>query len=148
VKIAGGSMPKFRDIKGILFDSGDTLVRPIGGSWWPGPYFHEILDRHNIRDLSWSRLEGALDEGMRYLDDNHHLMTEDEEREQFRTYYRILLEHLGLRNPDRGLLCPLADAVVDEIGFELFDDTIPVLERLHERGLSLGSVLYRTLSPH
>ena len=133
-------MPKFPDIKGILFDSGDTLVRPIGGSWWPGPYFHEILDKHNIRDLSWSRLEGALDEGMRYLDDNHHLMTEDEEREQFRTYYRILLEHLGLRNPDRGLLCELADAVVDEIEFELFDDSIPVLERLHERGLSLGIV--------
>ena len=133
-------MSQFRNIKGILFDSGDTLVRPIGGSWWPGPYFHEILDKHNIRDLSWSRLEGALDEGMRYLDDNHHLITEDEEREQFRTYYRILLEHLGLRNSDRGLLCTLANAVVDEIGFELFDDTIPVLERLHERGLSLGIV--------
>ena len=75
-------------------------------------------------DLSWSRLDGVLDEGMHYLDDNHHLMTEDEEREQFRTYYRILLEYLGLRNPDNGLLCELADAVVDEIEFELFNDTI------------------------
>ena len=92
-------MTQFRDIKGILFDSGDTLVRPIGGSWWPGAQFHEILDKHNIRDLSWSRLEGALDEGMRYPDDNHHLITEDEAREQFRTYYRILLEHIGFVIP-------------------------------------------------
>ena len=30
--------------------------------------------------------------------------------------------------------------MVDEIEFELFDDSIPVLERLHERGLSLGIV--------
>ena len=30
--------------------------------------------------------------------------------------------------------------MVDEVEFELFDDTIPVLERLHERGLSLGIV--------
>ena len=62
------------------------------------------------------------------------------QREQFRTYYRILLEHIGLRNPDSCLLCALANAVVDEVEFELFDDTIPVLERLHERGLSLGIV--------
>ena len=39
------------------------------------------------RGLSWSRMEGALEEGIRYLDDHHHLMTVDEERDQFRTFY-------------------------------------------------------------
>ena len=42
-------MTKHKEIKGILFDSGDTLVRPIGGKWWPGAYFHEILNNYNIR---------------------------------------------------------------------------------------------------
>ena len=133
-------MTKHQEIKGILFDSGDTLVRPLGGKWWPGAHFHEILDNYNIRGLSWSRMEGALEEGIRYLDDHHHLITVDEERDQFRTFYRIVLEHLGLRNPDTNLLSALARARVDEIDFEVFNDTRPALERLNEKGFSLGII--------
>ena len=133
-------MTKHQEIKGILFDSGDTLVRPLGGKWWPGAHFREILDNYNIRGLSWSRMEGALEEGIRYLDDHHHLMTVDEERDQFRTFYRIVLEHLGLRNPDTNLLSALARARVDEIDFEVFNDTRPALERLNEKGFSLGII--------
>ena len=139
-EIRGDIMTKHQDIKGILFDSGDTLVRPIGGKWWPGAQFHEILDNHNIRGLSWSRLEDAIEEGIRYLDDHHHLMTVDEERDQFRTFYRIVLEHLGLHNPDTGLLAALAHARVDEVDFEVYNDTPPVLDRLYEQGHSLGII--------
>ena len=110
------------------------------GTGGPDIFFRKILDNHNIRDLSWNRLEDALEVGMRYLDDNHHLMTEDEERDQFRTFYRIVLEQLGLRNPASGVLQALANAKVDEIGFELFDDTRAVIKRLYECGLSLGIV--------
>ena len=35
-------MTKYQDMKGILFDSGDTLVQPIGGKWWPGAQFHKF----------------------------------------------------------------------------------------------------------
>lgn len=133
-------MTKYQDIKGILFDSGDTLVRPIGGKWWPGAQFHEILDNHNILGLSWSRMEGAIEAGIGYLDDYHHLMTLDEERVQFRTFYRIVIENLGLRNPDTGLLSALAHARVDEVDFEVYNDTPPVLDRLYEQGLSLGII--------
>lgn len=133
-------MTKHREIKGILFDSGDTLVRPIGGKWWPGARFHEILNNRNIRGLSWSRLEGALEEGIRYLDDHHSVMTVDEERDQFRMFYQIVLEHLGLHNPDTNLLSALAHARVDEIDFEVFNDTPAVLERLYERGFALGII--------
>ena len=133
-------MTKFQAVKGILFDSGDTLVRPIGGKWWPGAQFHEILNNHNIRGLSWSRLEDAIEEGIRYLDDHHHLMTVDEERDQFRTFYRIVLEHLGLHNPDTGLLSALAHARVDEVDFEVYNDTPPVLDRMYESGLTLGII--------
>ncbi len=133
-------MTSFCDVKGILFDSGDTLVRPIGGKWWPGARFREILDNYNIRDLSWSRMECALEEGIRYLDDHHHLMTVDEERAQFRTFYRIVLENLGQCNPDTSLLSALACARVDEVDFEIFDDTPAVLERLFKNGFSLGII--------
>lgn len=139
-EILDDSMTPFCDIKGILFDSGDTLVRPIGGNWWPGARFREILDNYNIRDLSWSRMECALEEGIRYLDDHHHLMTVDEERDQFQTFYRIVLEHLGLHYHDTSLLSALARARVDEVDFEVYDDTPAVLERLYKNGLSLGVI--------
>ena len=133
-------MTTHKNIKGILFDSGDTLVRPVGGKWWPGAKFHEILDNHNIRGLSWSRMEDAIEEGIRYLDDHHHLMTVDEERGQFLTFYRIVLENLGLHNPDSGLLSALVHARVDEVDFEVYNDTHPVLDRLYERGFTLGII--------
>lgn len=133
-------MIEHNEIKGILFDSGDTLVRPVGGKWWPGAQFHEILNNHNIRVLSWNRMEGAIAEGIRYLDDHHHLMTVDEERGQFRTFYRIVLEHLGLRNPDTDLLSALVHARVDEVDFEVYNDTLPVLDRMYENGFTLGII--------
>ena len=133
-------MTKYQDMKGILFDSGDTLVQPIGGKWWPGAQFHKILDNHDIRGLSWSRMEGALEEGIRYLDDHHHLMTVEEEHGQFLSFYRIVLEHLGLRDPDTRLLSALTHARVDEVDFEVYNDTRPALERLYESGFTLGII--------
>ena len=35
-EVSGDIMTEHKEIKGILFDSGDTLVHPIGGKWWPG----------------------------------------------------------------------------------------------------------------
>ena len=66
-----------RQIKGILFDSGDTLVRPRGGKWLPGPHFHGILANYGIKDLNWDRLDYGLEEGMKYLDNHHHLEIEE-----------------------------------------------------------------------
>ena len=36
---------------------------------------------------------------------------------------RIVLQHLGLRNPDTSLISALAHARVDEVDFEVFNDT-------------------------
>ena len=47
-EVSGDIMTEHKEIKGILFDSGDTLVHPIGGKWWPGAQFHEILDTYNM----------------------------------------------------------------------------------------------------
>ena len=63
-------MPDRRQIRGVLFDSGDTLVTPLGGSWFPGHRFHEILEARGVRSLPADRLDSALGAGMQHLDDN------------------------------------------------------------------------------
>lgn len=129
-----------RKIRGILFDSGDTLVRPIGGRWWFDPYFYEILKKHGIVNLDWDRTEQAHEEGMEYLDKHHYVLTEDEEREQFRQFYEIVLRVLGLSMPTDDLIQELAGASLDKIEIEPFPETKMVLENLHRRNLRLGIV--------
>ncbi len=63
-------------IKGILFDSGDTLVRPKGGSWWPKEQYVSAFAAHGVNDANLDRFDDAVSKGRQYLDDNHHLTTE------------------------------------------------------------------------
>ncbi len=127
-------------IKGILFDAGNTLVRPIGGSYWPGPYFRGIIDAYGIRDIDWSKMDAAGDEAMAFLEKHHHVMTEDEEREQLYQYYDIVLKCLGLIEPPQDLLRQLAGAAVDKIEMELYPEVITVLEELSQKQLKFGVV--------
>lgn len=133
-------MPSTRQVRGILLDSGDTLVRPIGGRWWPPLPLRRRLSDGTIPGLGPDRLDQALQEARRYLEEHHHLATEDEEREQFRTCYRILFEHLGLASPQDELVDVLANATVEELEFEPYPDTPIVLERLHQRAVPLGVI--------
>ena len=125
------------EIKGILFDAGNTLVRPIGGSYWPGPYFRDIIDGHGVEDIDWSKMDEACDESMAYLEKHHHIMTEDEEREQLYQYYTIVLKCLGLTEPPEDLLRELAGAAVEKIEMELFPETVTVLDDLFDKQYKL-----------
>ena len=124
-------------IKGILLDAGGTLIRPIGGSFWPGPYFRDTLSKYGIAGLDWKRLELASKEGMDYLEKHHYILTEQEEREQLYTYYAIVLRVLGLSDPSEDLLRKLADIAVDLVEFEPFPETKPVLENLNKKNYRL-----------
>lgn len=125
------------NIKAILLDAGGTLVHPIGGSYWPGPYFHEIIIEYGVQGIEWSKLDAACDVSHVYLENNHHIMTEDEEREQFLQYYTILLKCMGLAAPPEDLLQKLADAAVDKLEMELFPETAPALEELSQKRVRL-----------
>ena len=125
-------------IRGVLFDSGDTLVRPLGGAWAPGHRFHELISAYGLRDLAWHRMDDALSKAQTYLIDNHSLITEDEEREQFQTFYDIVLRELGIEHPNSSLTLQLAKSVVDELNMEPFPETLGVVRRLHHKGLRLG----------
>lgn len=129
------------DIKGILFDSGDVLVFPKSGSWWPGPEFESILQKYGIdaADFKADTMISAMDEGYTYLDTNHLVRDLEEEREPFRTYYRIICEKLGI-NEDDELIEDLMRAYVEKYNFQLYPDTILVLEKLTNNGTTLGVI--------
>ena len=129
------------DIRGILFDSGDTLVYPKSGSWWPGPDFKSILLRLGIEPVpvESDTMKTALEEGSAYLGANHLVANLREEKEQFKTYYRIVLDKLGI-NKDEELIEELARAYVEECNFQLYPDTVPVLEKLTVNGIVLGVI--------
>ena len=134
-------MSERRKIEGVLFDSGDTLVRPIGGKWWPGPGFQRVLRAHGLRDFRWDWMGRALQAGMAYLDDNHNVMTEDDELDHFKEYNKVLLENLGIGSRADELVHDLAQALVDRsIEFEPFSDTARVIRRMNGKGLFLGII--------
>ena len=74
---------------------------------------------------------------MSFLEEHHHVMTEDEEREQLYQYYDIVLKHLGLAEPSKELLRELADAAVDKLEMELYPEATKAMEELSEEPLKL-----------
>ena len=127
-------------IKGVLFDSGDTLVRPRAGSWWPRQTFIDAFMAHGIEDADMSRFDEAISLGIRNLDDNHSLTTEEEERRQFRTAHAIILEALGVRSPTANLISELFRLHEEAVDLVLFADTRRALDYLSGRGIKLGIV--------
>ncbi|HLX06010.1 MAG TPA: HAD family phosphatase [Candidatus Binatus sp.] len=122
-------------IKAVLFDSGDTLLEPIGGAWWPRPALRAVLDQSASR-VEPGRLSAALDRGMEFLDTHHHVETEDEEIAQFRECYAIVLGRLDL-DARSEMIEKLAHAQIEQ---RPFPDTRPTLEELRREGLRLGIV--------
>ena len=127
-------------IKGVLFDSGETLVGPKEGDWWPPTYFRRIVAEHGFDSLAWDRLGDSLSKGMRVLDRDSRVLTEADERAQFRNHFEIVLHGIGLQTPPHELLEALGNAAISEVGIEPFPETRRTLERLRERGLRLGIV--------
>ena len=134
-----GETRRVGEIRGVLFDSGDTLARPIAGSWWPKQSFIDAFEAHGIEGADMSRFDEAISLGIRYLDDNHSLTTE-EEHQQFRTAYTIVIETLGVQSPTGDLLADILRPFEEGTGIEPFEDTRRVLKDISLRGLKLGIV--------
>jgi HAD superfamily hydrolase (TIGR01509 family) len=144
----GGSRPRPR-LRGVLFDSGDVLMRPTSPNdapateawrrWFGGPRFVATIHAHRP-GLRLDDADQAFAAGMRYLDERHRqpLRTVAEERERFGGFYRIVLDALGVQDPPPALLQELVEGEDDELGMEPFPEVVGVLQRLRDRGLRLG----------
>ena len=82
--------------RGVLFDSGDTLIRPIGGRWNPRFDFEGVVRRH-FADLPAAAFPPAFAAGQRLLDASSVTVDRDD-------YHRRILELLGVPEPSRALL--------------------------------------------
>jgi putative hydrolase of the HAD superfamily len=126
------------EIKAVLFDSGGTLLRPIGGAWWPRPVLRRMLQKSGTK-IAPNQLDDAHQRGMRFLDLHHHLSTEEEEVAQFKEFYAIVLAELRIVT-DAPTIEELALAEIRELIQEPFPETRAVLEDLREKSLRLGIV--------
>jgi FMN phosphatase YigB (HAD superfamily) len=147
--MSAAARPPRPGLAGVVFDSGDVLVRPTspgqdpaGGGWrrwFGGPRFAAAVDAH-LPGLRLDDADRAFEAGMRYLDDRHRrpLHTVEEEREGFTDFYRIVLENLGVGDPPPALLRELVEGGDDEVPMEPFPEVPGVLRRLRGRGLRLG----------
>ena len=108
-------------IRGVLFDTGDTLTRPIGGRWNPRFDFEEVLLRH-VPDAPADRFAEAFAAGQRFLEESRTTPPRDD-------YHRAILAELGMENIPRVLLDDL-DRPLDGPHVEPFPDVRPALEGL------------------
>ncbi len=125
-------------IRGVLLDSGHTLVRPLGGTWWPTLPFRSIAPELGIDPDAEGMLE-AHQSALAYLDENHALQTLEEEEQQFGTFYRLLFETLEI-GPDAALADRLAHETVYEQQLEMYDDSMEVVHEMRAADLRVGIV--------
>ena len=134
--------------RGVLFDSGDTLIRPVGGRWNPRSDFEEIVSRH-LPGLAVESFPQAFAAGQQVLDAGSATPSLAE-------YHRAILHALGVRRPAPELLEELEQPGA-RLLVEPFPEVPSVLERLRAGGVGMAIVsdswpglegLYRELGLH
>jgi putative hydrolase of the HAD superfamily len=80
-------------VRGVLFDSGDTLIRPVGGRWNPRFDFEEIVLRH-LPGLAAASFPPAFAAGQQLLESSPTTPS-------LADYHRTILGALGVRPPAR-----------------------------------------------
>lgn len=112
-------------IRGVLWDSGDTLVGPVGGRWNPRLDFEEVLLRH-APHAPQDRFEAAFAAGGAALHAATGTMARDD-------YHIVILGHLGV--PATAALLEELDRPLDQPVIELFPEAREVLDAVAARGL-------------
>jgi putative hydrolase of the HAD superfamily len=119
--------PMSRDstpVRGILFDSGGTLVGPAGGRWNPRFDFEEVLLWHHP-DVPRSKFSEAFIAGDVWLSASASPTSRDD-------YHRVMLAVLDVDAPSTALLAEL-DAPTELPVLEPFPETVAVLRALAAR---------------
>ncbi|MCY1140869.1 HAD-IA family hydrolase [Actinoplanes sp. Pm04-4] len=118
-------------VRGVLFDAGGVLTRPVGGRWNPRYDFESIVRAHHP-GVRQDLFPYAITTGQTFLDAG----TSTADRTD---YHRTMLKELGIDDPSAALLeeleAPAAGPVI-----ELYPDARPTLERLRAAGLRMSIV--------
>jgi putative hydrolase of the HAD superfamily len=117
--------------RGVLFDSGDTLIRPVGGRWNPRSDFEEIARRH-LPELAVDAFPRAFAAGQQALDAGPATPSLTE-------YHRVILRALGVNRPPQRLLRELEQPGARPL-VEPFPEVPSVLERLRAGGVRMAIV--------
>ncbi|MEV6630714.1 HAD-IA family hydrolase [Actinoplanes sp. NPDC051470] len=117
-------------IRGVLFDAGGVLTRPVGGRWNPRHDFESVVMRHRP-DVDAGRFPEAIAAGQRFLDAGDRTADRAD-------YHRVLLGVLGV-SASKDLLTEL-EAPASGPVLELYPDARPALERLHAAGIRMSVV--------
>jgi len=120
-----------RRIRGVLFDSGVVLIRPIGGRWNPRYDFEDIVLAHHPK-TPVERFPEAFAAGQRVLDAGTTTANRTD-------YHRAMLAVLGIDAPSAALLGEL-EAPAAGPAVEVFPDVRPVLEQLRAWGVGMAVV--------
>ena len=118
-------------IKGIFFDIGWTLYYEVSKQWFINKKFMECIDMNKFTAIPQDKRDAAFERALKYLADNHLLMTEGEELKQLEIFYSILADDL----PELGLNSEQINAIAyseifDTSNYSLFDDTLSTLQAL------------------
>jgi putative hydrolase of the HAD superfamily len=120
-----------RRIRGVLFDAGGVLIRPVGGRWNPRYDFEDIVLAH-CPEASVELFPEAFAAGQRVLDAGTTTVNRTD-------YHRAMLRVLGIGDPTMAVLreleAPAAGPVV-----ELFPDVRRVLDQLRAAGVGMSVV--------
>ncbi|SNY45352.1 haloacid dehalogenase superfamily, subfamily IA, variant 3 with third motif having DD or ED [Paractinoplanes atraurantiacus] len=118
-------------IRGVLFDAGGVLTRPVGGRWNPRYDFETIVLAHHP-GLRPELFAPAFAVGQRVLDAGPGTV----ERAR---YHRAILAALGIERPSAALLWELEAPAAGPV-IEAYPDVRPALEQLRERGIGMSVV--------
>jgi putative hydrolase of the HAD superfamily len=115
-------------IKGIFFDAGWTLFHQKS-EYWLLP--KDKINPRLLNAIPDDKRNDVIQRALKFLDDNHLVLTEEEEAEQFKIFYSMISYDL----PELALTKQQIDALVYSqlygSDYCFFDDTFSTLKALH-----------------
>ena len=121
-------------IKAVFLDLGWTIFRPAKSDWFVNQMMLKFTSLDAINRLPQDKRNAAFNKAIKYLDDHHLLFTEDEEIEQFKTFYNIIAAEL----PELGITAEQANEigkfkVLDTSNYIFFDKSKETILKLKEK---------------
>jgi HAD superfamily hydrolase (TIGR01509 family) len=118
-------------MRGVMFDAGGVLVRPVGGRWNPRYDFEGIVREHHP-GVDEALFASAILVGQRFLDDAPNTASRAD-------YHRAMLAVLGVAAPSAELLHRL-EAPAAGPALEPYPDVRRTLDRLEQAAVRMSVV--------